>query len=82
MTDDELWAEVQAMRQGGSRGESEAIEGTPEGTYLWILAHREPAVPEIGVTIIQSNVAFTYETAGVNKVLASIHPSELRPSPA
>jgi hypothetical protein len=39
MTDDELLAEVESMRQAGNRGESETLEGTPEGTYFWGLAH-------------------------------------------
>ncbi len=44
MTDDELFAEVEALRQTGDRGESEALEGTPEGTYFWVLSHVQ-AVP-------------------------------------
>jgi hypothetical protein len=44
MTDDELLAEVDALLQSGDRGESEALEGTPEGTYFWSLTHVE-AVP-------------------------------------
>ena len=44
MTDDELLAEVEAHRKTGDRGESEALEGTPEGTYFWVLSHFE-AVP-------------------------------------
>jgi len=43
MTDEELLAEVEAMREAGDRGESEALEGTPEGTYFWMLSHQ--AVP-------------------------------------
>lgn len=43
MTDDELLREVTAMLESGNRGESEALEGTPEGTYLWMRALR--AVP-------------------------------------
>lgn len=39
MTDDELLAEVEALLQGGDRGESAEIEGTPEGTYLWMISH-------------------------------------------
>jgi len=43
MTEDQLFAEVEAFRASGNRGEFEGVEGTPEGTFLWVVTHPEPS---------------------------------------
>ncbi len=46
MTDDELMAEVNMFLAEVGRGESEDLEGTPEGTYLASLSRPVPAFNE------------------------------------
>jgi hypothetical protein len=46
MTEEEILAEVAALKNAGNRGESEAVDGTAEGAAFWVLSH-QPAVTTI-----------------------------------
>ncbi len=63
MTDDELRAEVQAMRQGGQRGEVDAVEGTPEGTYLWATQFNAPSLTSL---VFRPMVGYVYYAFAVS----------------
>jgi hypothetical protein len=64
MTDDELMAEVQALRLGGTRGEVEELEGTPDGTYLYHFSRQLPvfnsAEISVGFALAGENIQFAW----------------------
>lgn len=64
MTDDEILAEVEQMRLAGNRGESPTLEGTPEGTYLWKVAHQEPEFFMVGSSPT-IRIVTSYQVTGV-----------------